>query len=405
MDTYAYTAKDKEGNLVKGTIEGYDERNVVGLLRKEELFVISIKAQPKKAFSGPNKGKGRKIKLSELVIFARQLTTIIESGIPLIQGLEVLHEQIEDANFKMIIAELKKDIAAGSSFHEALEKYPRAFSPLFVNMVKAGEASGTLDEILDKLASHLERIDSLTRKVKSAMAYPIIVSIFALIVTSCLLIFIVPVFADIYKDFGSQLPPLTQAIINISDFARNYFIFIGIAIGVLIFFVSKYIQTRKGRRKFDRFKLRLPIFGPILHKVAISKFARTLATLIRSGVPIITALDIVKKATGNVLIEEAIDGIKDSISQGATIALPLTKSKLFPPLVVRMISIGEQTGELEKMLSKIADFYDDQVNAAIATITSLIEPILIVFLGIVVGTVVIAMFLPIFKLPSVVATQ
>ena len=400
MAHYRYTAKDKTGHDVTGVEEAPDERALIILLRQRELTIVSVKPDQKKEKKTHLSKIGKKIKLSELVLFARQLATMIDSGIPLVQGLEILSEQIEDARFKAVIADVKKQVSTGTSFNEALAKHPKAFSPLFVNMVKAGESSGALDDIMERLASYLEKTDSLVRKVKSALTYPIVVNIMAVLITLILMIKVVPVFESIFADFGGKLPLPTQILITISHLLINYFVLWTGGLIAGVFFLIRFLGTEKGALLFDHFKLNMPVFGPIFRKVAVSKFARTLSTLIKSGVPILSALEIVGKTAGNKVIENAVDKVRTSIREGENITNPLTESKVFPPLVTRMISVGEQTGELEKMLSKIADFYDDQVDATVSGITSLIEPLVIAFLGIVIGSIVICMFLPIFKLSS-----
>ncbi|PIU40540.1 MAG: pilus assembly protein PilC [Candidatus Omnitrophica bacterium CG07_land_8_20_14_0_80_50_8] len=400
MAHYRYTAKDKAGREVTGVEESPDERALINLLRKRELVIISVKPEVKKERKVIRINRGRKIKLSELVLFARQLATMIDSGIPLLQGLEILSEQIEDAGFKAIIADVKKQVSTGVSFNEALAKHPNAFSPLFINMVKAGESSGALDDIMERLAAYLEKTDSLARKVKSALTYPTVVSLMAVLITLVLMTKVVPVFESIFADFGGKLPMPTQILITISHFLINFFlVWAGGVVGG-VFLLRRFLHTDKGTLMFDHFKLNMPVFGVIFKKVAVSKFSRTLSTLVKSGVPILSALEIVGKTAGNKVIENAVNKVRTSIREGENITNPLAESKVFPPLVCRMISVGEQTGELEKMLSKIADFYDDQVDAAVSGITSLIEPLVIAFLGIVIGTIVICMFLPIFKLSS-----
>ncbi len=402
MSAYRYTAKDRSGRSVAGVMEANDERSMLEILRKQELVVITLKPDKQKAKIGKAAKGGGKIKLQELVLFSRQLATMIDSGIPLMQALEILTEQIDNKGFKAIVAEVKKDVATGSSFNEALGKHPRAFSPLFVNMVKAGESSGALDDIMERLASYLEKTDHLVRKVKSAMVYPTVVVCMAMAITLVLMLKVVPVFKSIFADFGGELPLPTQILINISDFLlASFVIWVGGAFGGIVL-LKRFAKTEKGRLFFDAQKLRMPIFGILLRKVAVSKFTRTLATLVKSGVPILQALEIVGKTSGNVIIENAIEKVRQSIRDGENITTPLMRSKVFPPLVVRMISVGEQTGELEKMLTKIADFYDDQVDASVSALTSLIEPLVIAFLGIVIGGIVICMFMPIFKLSTLV---
>lgn len=402
MPIFRYIAKDKTGRTLSGVVESTDEKSGIDLLRKQELTIISVKQEMKKLRTPMSLKFGSKIKLGELVLFSRQLATMIDAGIPLVQGLEILTEQVENHGFKHILADVKKDVSVGASFHEALAKHPRAFTPLFVNMVKAGESSGALDDIMERLASYLEKTDSLIRKVRSAMIYPIVVTVMAIGITLVMLLKVVPVFASMYADFDSELPAPTQFLVMISNLLIHsfWFWFLG-SIGGFIA-IKKWSKTNAGTEFFDTFKLRVPVFGMILRKVAVTKFTRTLATLVKSGVPILTALEIVGKTANNRVIEHAVENVRTSIREGENITEPLMKSKVFPPLVVRMISVGEQTGELEKMLSKIADFYDDQVDAAVSGLTSLIEPLIIAFLGIVIGGIVICMFLPIFQLANIV---
>lgn len=403
MPFYRYTAKDKSGKSVGGGMECADEKTLIGLLRQKELVILSVQ-QEKKTGKAVFKGFKSKIKLTELVLFSRQLATMIDSGISLVQALEILSEQMESPAFKVIMADVKKDVSTGTSFHDALAKHPSAFSPLFVNMVKAGESSGSLDDIMERLASYLEKTDSLIRKVRSAMVYPVVVAVMAIVITLVLMIKVVPVFKSMFADFGSELPLPTQALIMVSDFLVNSLaIWVACLIGG-IFALRRFLKTDRGQLLFDNFKLTMPVFGVIFRKVAVSKFSRTLATLTKSGVPILSALEIVGKTAGNRVIENAVDKVRASIREGETITGPLAKSKVFPPMVVRMIAVGEQTGELEKMLTKIADFYDDQVDAAVSGITSLIEPLVIAFLGTIIGTIVICMFLPIFKISTLVSS-
>lgn len=404
MALFRYVAKERTGRSVSGVSEATDQRALIEALRKQELVIISV-AEEKKKEKVPLKGKiGKKIKLGELVLFSRQMATMIDSGIPLVQALEILCEQIENKNFQAVVREVKKDVAAGSAFHEALAKHPRAFSALFINMVKAGESSGALDDIMERLAGYLEKTDSLQRKVKSAMVYPCVVTFMAVAITFVMMIKVVPVFKTIFADFGGKLPLPTLILVSVSDFLVHNLLLGIIATVIAIVLMGRFLRSDKGTLMFDDFKLRMPIFGIIMRKVAVSKFSRTLATLIKSGVPILQALEIVAKTSGNRIIERAVEKVRSSIREGENIATPLTRAKVFPPLVVRMISVGEQTGELEKMLTKIADFYDDQVDAAVSGITSLIEPLIIAFLGIVIGGIVICMFLPIFQLSSLITS-
>lgn len=407
MPTYRYVAKDKAGKTVTGTLTADDEKAVVDSLKKQTLTATSVKEEKAKINTVVStlalKLGGSKIKLSELVLFSRQLATMIDAGIPLLQALDILGDQVEKKDFKEIILDVRKNVSSGSSFYKALARHPRAFSSLFVNMVKAGESSGALDDIMERLASYLEKTDSLIRKVRSALVYPSVVSAMAVIITLVMMLNVVPVFKQIFIDFGGKLPLPTQILIGVSDFLIHYIVLWMGVVAVVTVAVIRYLKTEKGADVFDAFKLNVPIFGIIFRKVAVSKFSRTLSTLVKSGVPILSALEIVGKTAGNRMIEQAVEKVRVSIREGENISDPLMRSKVFPSLVVRMIAVGEQTGELEKMLTKIADFYDDQVDAAVSGLTSLIEPLVIAFLGIVIGGIVICMFLPIFQLSALVS--
>lgn len=394
MPIFRYEVKDSQGHSLKGSIEATDNASAVSLLHKKGLTIIKLSLERKSLFPKMR----RRINPDELVIFSRQLATMVDSGISLVQALSILSEQLEKSALAPVIQDIQKDIERGLSLHDSLSKHPEAFSELYVNMVKAGEASGKLDEILDRVATYLEKTIALQRKIRSSLIYPGVVISMALIITTVLLVKVVPTFKDIFATLGGTLPVPTQILINVSDFLRkNLFLFI-IFVSIMVFLLKKYISTPKGRYQFDRAILRLPVFGPLFNKVAIAKFSRTLATLVRSGVPILNALDIVGKTSGNKVVEESVMNVCTSIKEGESIAEPLSKAKVFPPMVVRMISVGEQTGQLEKMLNKIADFYDEQVDTAVSGLTSMIEPLVISFLGVVIGGIVIALFLPIFKI-------
>ncbi len=402
MPFFKYAAKERSGNPVSGVSEAADQKSLIDALRKQDLVIISVKEEKKKETNSVMLRFGANIKLGELVLFSRQMATMIDAGIPLVQSLEILSEQVENKAFQKILLEVKKDVAAGASFHEALAKHPRAFSALFINMVKAGESSGSLDAIMDRLAQYLEKTDSLIRKVRSAMIYPCVVSVMAVAITLVMMMKVVPVFKGIFADFGGELPLPTRVLVSVSDFLiQNFLLWFAVCVAAF-FAIVNFAKTEKGKFIFDDFKLNMPVFGIIMRKVAVSKFSRTLSTLVKSGVPILSALEIVGKTAGNKIIERAVDKVRGSIREGENITTPLLRAKVFPPLVVRMISVGEQTGELEKMLTKIADFYDDQVDAAVAGITSLIEPLIIAFLGTMIGGIVICMFMPIFQLSTLV---
>jgi len=400
---FKYAAKDKDGKNVTGVIGAADNAAAINTLRKRDLIIISLSEVKSSAvwvfFSKPRK----KIKLDDLVIFSRQLATMVDAGIPLVSALDILGEQMENKTFSAVIIDIRNDVEAGLSLSEAISKHKTVFSQLFVNMVKAGESSGMLDEILDRLAVYLEKTSALQRKIKSALVYPAVVSSMAFGITLLLLLKVIPIFRGIFEGFGAELPKPTQVLLFVSDVLRKYFfgaIAVIIGIGFLVF---RGIKTEKGRLGFDALLLRLPVFGLLFTKVAVSKFTRTLSTLIKSGVPILAALDIVGKTSGNKLVEHTIDNVRANVREGESVAEPLSRSKIFPPMVTRMVAVGEQTGELEKMLSKIADFYDEQVDAAVTSLTSMMEPFIIAFLGLVIGTIVVCMFLPIFKITSIVS--
>lgn len=399
MPTFRYVAKEINGKTVTGVLDYTDKSLLIDALRRRGLVIISINETAKKKASLGSK----KVKLDEVVIFSRQLATMVDSGIPLVQALDILYDQIEKPNFKKIVATMRDDIEIGSSLSDALLKHPETFSALYVNMVKAGESSGALDDILDRLASYLEKANSLQRKVKSSLIYPAVVIVMATLITLVMLLKVIPTFKGIFDMLGGALPLPTRILIGISDSLRSMFLYVAGIFVMMVFIFRRYLRTPGGKAGFDKTVLKLPIFGPLLKKVAVAKFTRTLATLVKSGVPILVSLEIVGKTAGNTVIEKALEEVRASIKEGENIADPLAKSGTFPPMVVRMIRVGEQTGELEKMLAKIADFYDDQVDAAVSGMTSLIEPLIIAFLGIVIGGIVIAMFLPVFKLTEIIA--
>lgn len=396
MPNFSYVAKDNQGLRITGFVDAMDEHDAIVMLHKKNLIVISVKEERLKIVRESG------VRLDDLVVFSRQLATMVESGITLVQSLHILSEQAENKVLSSATLRIKEDIESGSSLHEALQRHPKIFSNLYINMVKAGEASGLLDEILDRLATYLEKSAALQRKVQSSLVYPAVVISMAILITTVLLIKVVPTFKGIFASLGGTLPLPTQILIFVSDSLRKFFPFLVGAIFILVFLFRKYIATPRGRYQFDFRSLRIPVFGPLLRKVVVAKFSRTLATLVKSGVPILNALEIVAKTSGNMVVEEAVMNARTSIKEGEPISDPLAKSGVFPPMVVRMISVGEQTGQLEKMLNKISDFYDEQVDAAVSGLTSMIEPLVIGFLGIVIGGIVIALFMPIFKITELI---
>ncbi|MCX5697920.1 MAG: type II secretion system F family protein [Candidatus Omnitrophica bacterium] len=399
MNAYQYIAKDKNGSAVTGVIESASDAEAVQILHNRNLVVISIKPG-KKAASAIGGGK---VKLEDLVVFSRQLATLVDAGIPLVQSLGILAEQVENKTLKKVVAAIRHDIEGGMSFCDALAKHPRFFSEFYVNMCRSGEASGMLDEILDRLATYLEKTASLNRKVVSSLVYPAVVISMAVIITAILLLKVVPTFKGIFDVLGGELPLPTRILIGVSNLLRHTFIFLVLIVGFAVFAFKKYINTPKGRYNFDFWQLKVLILGDLLRKVAVAKFARTFSTLIKSGVTALAALEIVAKTSGNKVIEEAILASRTAVRAGEAISQPLAKSGVFPPMVCRMIGVGETTGQLEKMLSKIADFYEEEVDAAVAGLTSMIEPVVIAFLGIVIGSIVISLFLPILKITQLIS--
>jgi type IV pilus assembly protein PilC len=342
-----------------------------------------------------------KLPLEELAIFTQQLSSLLIAGLPLVQCLEALQDQTEDPVFQIIIRDVRLDISTGNSFSDAVKKFPRSFPNLFISMIEAGEASGGLAEILVKVAGYFEASVKLTKKVKSAMTYPIAVIALAVALVNVLLIFVIPVFADMFDDFGAKLPAPTQMLIDLSDFLKAWWWAIGLGCYAIYFILGKFVKTPKGRKAKDHFLVKAPIFGNLIHKIALSRFSRTYATLIRSGVPILRTLEIVSSASNNVQIEEACGEVARHVSQGGQVSEVLAANSFFPPMMKHMVKAGESTGNVDGMMTKISDFYDVEVDATVASLTSLIEPLLIVFLGVVVGGIVMAMFLPIFQLGAV----
>jgi type IV pilus assembly protein PilC len=402
MSVFQYAARNSQGNVVNGNVEAPNEAAAVRQLRAEGLMLTQIQEMAASGGTTARKpkesGKSGKIRLDDLVVFSRQFATMIRAGLPLIEVLGILSGQTEKVALKVVLREVEKDVEAGASLTEALEKHPTVFSTFFKSMVRAGEAAGMLASILDQVAGYLEKTASLQRKVKSAVMYPTTVAFAATVITIFLLTAVVPTFKDIFSGLGGTLPLPTRIVLAASDFIKEKYVFAIISIVGAFFVFRWWYQSPRGRYRVDLIKLRMPVFGPLFLKVAVAKFSRTLSTLIRSGVNILSALDIVAATSGNQVIEEAVAKTRASIQGGETLAKPLEESGVFPVMVTRMVSVGERVGSLESMLSKIADFYEDQVDTAVDGLTSLIEPLLIIFLGCVVGFIVIAMFMPMFKM-------
>ena len=401
MAKFTYTAKDKDGRTVKGEMDAGDKNQALNILREKGMLILKLEAvRGGMSFTFGSIFSRKKVKRDDLVIFARQMATMTGAGITILNAIETMVEQVDHPAFKRILQDLYDSVNTGASLSEAMNKHVAVFSAYFVNMVRAGETSGKLDEVLDRVALYMEKTNAMQKKISSAMVYPAVVSGMAVAITLLLILKVIPVFADMFSGFGASLPGPTQFLINLSNLMRQSFLMIVIVVAALLIIARWYINTQKGRVIIDGLKLRMPVFGTLLKKVAISKFTRTLSTLVRSGVPILSALEIVAKTSGNVVVENTVIKVRDSVREGESIAKPMKRSGIFPPLVTRMVAVGEKSGELETMLSKIADFYDEQVDAAVSGLTSLIEPLVIAFLGIVIGGIVICMFLPIFQIST-----
>jgi type IV pilus assembly protein PilC len=404
MPAFTYSARDRaSGQMVEGTLEASSQIEGLGLLKERGLLVTSIKESAAKAVAKKQKRKRRKrITIDDRVLFSRQLSTMINAGLPLVEGLNILGENLDNVTFADIVRHIQADVEGGETLTDAMAKHPRVFDTLYVSLIRAGEASGMLDQILMQLSTYLEKAATLQRKVKSAMIYPSVIVSVALAVVSLLMIKVVPVFAEIFESFDAELPTATQMMITASEFCQaNFLLMLGILVGGIVG-LKYYKKTEGGRRNFDAALLKFPVLGELFQKVAIAKFTRTFSTLLRAGVNIIYSLEITAKSSGNKIVEEAVLRVRDSIKEGESIASPLRESAIFPSMVVRMIDIGERTGALDEMLVKIADYYEEQVDIAVAGLTSLMEPLIICFLGVVVGGIVISMFLPMFQLGSIV---
>lgn len=401
MPVFLWEATNRKGEVKKGELDGADEAVVRGMLRRQGYRSINVKGKPKDLMEYLPFLK-QKVSEKEVVVFARIFSTMINAGLPLIQCLDLLSQQEQNKTFKEVIKAIKEDIESGATLSDSLKKYPKIFDELFVNLVAAGESGGILDVILQRLSNYMEKAMKLKAKVKGAMTYPASVLVISIGVVALLLLKVIPVFQKMFEGMGGELPGPTQFLVDASAFTQSYFLFmIGAVVAVGIAF-KKFRSTEKGTFVIDSLILKSPVFGPLLKKVAVAKFTRTMSTMMSSGVPILEGLTIVSKTSGNVIIERALIETRRSISEGRTIAEPLAETDIFPPMVVQMIAVGEATGALDTMLAKIADFYDDEVDAAVEAMTALLEPFMMVFLGGVVGGMIIAMYLPIFKMASVV---
>ncbi len=397
---FKWTGKSPKGEVIKGEFTASSKEEVQSYLRKQRI--VPTKIAPKTA-APFGIGGGGSIKEKDIVIFTRQFATMIGAGLPLVQALDILAKQTENQTFAKNISDIKGDVEGGSTFADALKKFPKIFSDLYINMVAAGEAGGILDTILVRLAGYIEKAQALKRKVKGAMVYPSVVMVVAVLVIVIIMIFVVPTFGKMFDTLGGTLPAPTQLIIKMSDFLAGTGGIITLAV-IIVLAVSlvQFRKTETGQKVTDRIILRMPVVGMLFRKVAVAKFTRTLGTLTSSGVPILDGLNITARTAGNKVIEKAVLDVRQGVSEGKTIAEPLTESKVFPPMVNQMIAVGESTGALDNMLDKIADFYDEEVDQAVGNLTSMIEPILMVFLGGTIGFIVVAMYLPIFKLITLI---
>ena len=400
MPLYSWQGRDASGNKKKGEIEAGNPVLASALLRKQHVVPLSIKEKKKGALSMdinlPTLGSG--VKDKDVVVFTRQFATMIDAGLPLVQCLDILASQQPNKVFKKAISEVKADVEGGATFADSLRKQPKIFDELYVNLVAAGELGGILDTILNRLAVFMEKAMKLKSKVKGAMVYPASILGIAVIVLAILLTYVIPTFKKMFEGFGGTLPAPTQFVITLSEWTQANILYLFFGTVGTIFALYRIYKTEKGRRAIDGFMLKIPVVGDLIRKVSVARFTRTLGTMISSGVPILEALDVVASTAGNKVVEDSILKTKAHISEGKTIAEPLAETKVFPPMVVQMISVGEATGAMDTMLSKIADFYDDEVDTAVEALTSLLEPILMVFLGVVIGGMVIAMYLPIFNM-------
>ncbi len=402
MPVYQWVGKNRKNEVQKGEIEAVSEEAVTAQLTRQRITPTKVKKKPKDLFENVSFLQP-KVKERDVILFARQFSTMIDAGLPIIQCLDILYSQQANTTFKKMLKEIKESVEGGATLAEALKKFPRQFDNLFVNMIAAGEAGGILDGILRRLAAYMEKAAKLKAQVKGAMTYPIVTLIIAVVVLAVILVFVIPVFEEMFADFGGELPLPTQIVVAMSDMVKSKIIYIVIGLVLFIIAFKKFYRTEKGREIVDKLLLKLPVFGDLLRKVAVAKFTRTMGTMLSSGVAILEALDIVAKTAGNKTVENAIYKVRKGIAEGRTMADPLAQSGVFPSMVCQMISVGESTGALDAMLGKIADFYDEEVDQAVENLTSLIEPFMLVFLGVTIGGLVVAMYLPIFKMAGAIS--
>src|SRR5829696_158199 len=404
MPTFAYAGRTRAGQTVSGERAADTMDAAVAALRREQILVTRITPAKEKAAAAPGKTKpgklGKRASAKSLAVFTRQFSVMIDAGLPLVQCLEILGSQEEDKNFAAVILQTRADVEGGASLADAMRKHVKTFDPLFTNMIAAGEAGGILDTILKRLATYIEKAVKLAGQVKSAMIYPIAVMVIAGLVVGVILWKVIPTFASLFSGLGAELPLPTRVVIAMSNNLVTYFVPLVVVVGMAGYAFTRYYATDNGRHVVDRIVLKLPVLGDIMRKIAVARFCRTLATLISSGVPILDGLEITARTAGNAIIEDAIMAVRKGVESGLTVAQPLKESGVFPPMVVQMIGVGEQTGALDAMLSKIADFYEEEVDQAVANLLTLMEPVMIAFLGVTVGGIVISMYLPLFDLIS-----
>ncbi len=397
MPLYVWKGKNRKNRTIKGEMEALNVEAVRSRLLKQRINPKSIKPKPKDIFENVAFLQP-KVQTKDVIIFCRQFSTMIDAGVPIVQCLEILYSQEENPTFKKVLLDIKDSVEGGETLAHAMAKHSKVFDKLFTNMVAAGEAGGILGDILRRVSAYMEKAAKLKGQVKGAMTYPIATIIIAVIVVAVILVYVIPVFQKMFSEMGQVLPSATQFVINLSDFVQDYIWHIMGVIFISIFFFKWVYKTEKGRYYIDDFFLKMPVVGILIRKVAVANFTRTMGTMLASGVSILEALNIVAKTSGNAIIEESVFDVKDAIAEGRTMAEPLIESGVFPTMVCSMISVGEQTGALESMLEKIADFYEEEVDQAVENLTSLIEPFMLVFLGVVVGGLVISMYLPVFKM-------
>ena len=402
MPVYQWVGTNRKNEIQKGEMEAANEDAVRSNLVRLKITPSKIKKKPKDLFENVSFLQP-KVKNADIILFARQFSTMIDAGLPIIQCLDILYSQQGNVTFRKMLKEIKESVEGGATLAEALKKFPKHFDDLFVNMIAAGEAGGILDAILRRLAAYMEKTAKLKAKVKGAMTYPIVTLLVAVAVLAVILIFVIPVFEEMFADFGGELPTATKIVVAMSDMVKSKALYIVIALIIGVFAFKKFYSTEKGTAIVDDLTLKFPVFGDLLRKVAVAKFTRTMGTMLASGVAILEALDIVAKTAGNKTVEKAIYDVRTGIAEGRTMADPLAESGEFPPMVCQMISVGESTGALDAMLEKIADFYDEEVDQAVENLTSLIEPFMLVFLGVTIGGLVVAMYLPIFKMAGAIS--